>query len=79
MLLFVGLCLLLLFAFDGMAIGVTHRNGLVEHRLSWLTHHYPPDSVSAFDVVGHSHSVGANSIRPRFLSELDTFWLTGNS
>jgi len=41
MLLFAGLCLLLLFAFDGMAIGVTHRNGLVEPRLSWLTHYSP--------------------------------------
>jgi hypothetical protein len=46
MLPFVGLCLPLLFALDGMAIGVTHRNGLVEPRLSWLTHHYPPPTQS---------------------------------
>jgi hypothetical protein len=29
-----------------------------------------------FEVGGHSHSVGVNSIRPGFIPELDAFWLS---
>jgi hypothetical protein len=32
-----------------------------------------------FDVGAHSHSVGVNSISPRFIPELDAFWCTRHS
>ncbi len=32
-----------------------------------------------FDVGSHSHSVGVNSIPPRFIPELDAFWFTKHS
>jgi hypothetical protein len=32
-----------------------------------------------FDVGGHSHSVGVNSIPARFIPERDAFWFTRHS
>jgi hypothetical protein len=38
--LFIGFSLLPLFDFNGMAIGVTRRNGLVEPKVSWMIHNH---------------------------------------